>query len=148
MTKQNSINELQDLFKDLVYFTTRVSDTSDTSATRTTRVRHEYDTNDTSATRVRHEQHECDTSATQTTRVRHECYTNDTSATRVRNFDFDKEKNYLFSRAAEFWPTFDIQISISLTIFWKSCKTTLFKKPTEVSQNTPKFISIEPPVTK
>ena len=32
---------------DLVYFTTRVSDTSDTSATRLTRMEHECDTSDT-----------------------------------------------------------------------------------------------------
>ena len=41
--------------KDLVSFTTRVSDTSDTCATQTARVRHEQhesSTNDTSATRV------------------------------------------------------------------------------------------------
>ena len=59
---------------DLVYFTTRVPDTSDTSATRATRVRHK-----------------CDSSATRTTRVRRECYSNDTSAKRMRYFDFDKE---------------------------------------------------------
>ena len=61
----------------LVYFVTRVPDTSDTndrSATQTTRVQHEWDTSDTSATQKRHE-----------------CYTNDTSATRVRNFDFDND---------------------------------------------------------
>ena len=43
-----------DIFlKDLVYFATRVPDTSDTSPTRTTRVRHECYTNDTRATRVK-----------------------------------------------------------------------------------------------
>ena len=46
---------------DLVYFTTRVPDTSDTG-----------DTSETRATRVRHEQHECDTSATRMTQVRHD----------------------------------------------------------------------------
>ena len=51
---------------DLVYFTTRVPDTS---ATRAEHDRHECDT---SATRVLHQRHECDTSATQTTQVRHE----------------------------------------------------------------------------
>ena len=44
------------VFLVLVYFTTRVPDTSDTSATR---VSHECDT---SATRVLHERHECNTS--------------------------------------------------------------------------------------
>ena len=32
--------------------------------------------------------------------------------------------------------------------FSKSCKTTLFRKPTEVSQNTSTFISIGLPITK
>ena len=32
--------------------------------------------------------------------------------------------------------------------FGKSCKTTLFRKPTEVSQNKPTFISIGPHITK
>ena len=56
---------------DLVYFTTRLPETSDTSATQ-----------------VQHERHECDMSATWMTRVRHEWHTNDTSATGVKNFDF------------------------------------------------------------
>ena len=51
---------------DLVYFTTRVSDTSDTSATRMIRVQHEYNTNNTSAIRV---SQKGGTSATQMTRV-------------------------------------------------------------------------------
>ena len=38
--------------QNLLYFTARVPDTSDTSVIRTTRVRHECYTNDTSATRV------------------------------------------------------------------------------------------------
>ena len=41
--------------QDLVYSTTRVPDTSDTSATQTTQC-------DTSATRLLHERHECNTS--------------------------------------------------------------------------------------
>ena len=53
--------------KDLVYFTTRVPDTSNTSVTE---VQHECYTNDTNVT---------------------ECYTNDTSATRVNKFNFDNE---------------------------------------------------------
>ena len=57
---------------DLIYFTTQVPDTSDTSATWATRMRHE-----------------CNTSETWGTQVRHECYTNNTSPTRVKNFDFD-----------------------------------------------------------
>ena len=65
---------------DLVYFTTQVPDTSNTSATQTTRVQHECDTNDSSATRVRHEWHECNTSLTRVLHERHEC---DTSVTRV-----------------------------------------------------------------
>ena len=30
----------------------------------------------------------------------------------------------------------------------KSCKTAIFRKPTEASQNTPTFILIEAPITK
>ena len=58
----NSVNwviqlfEYEQLYADLVYSTTRVSDTSDTSAKR---VQQEYDT---SATRVLHEQQKCDSS--------------------------------------------------------------------------------------
>ena len=47
---------------DLVYFTTRWPDTSDTSGARLRREQHECDT---SATPVPHERHEFDTSATQ-----------------------------------------------------------------------------------
>ena len=47
----------------------------------------------------------------------------------------------------EFLPTFEIQISMALAVIWKSCKTTLFKKPTEVSQNMPTLI-LEPAITK
>ena len=47
----------------VVYFTTPVPDTRNTSVTQ-----------------LIHEQHE-----------RHECYTNDTCATRVKNFDFDND---------------------------------------------------------
>ena len=46
---------------DIVYFTTRVPDTSETSATR-----------------VQHEWHTCDTSEKRATRMRHGCHTNDT----------------------------------------------------------------------
>ena len=58
----NSVNwviqlfEYEQLYADLVYSTTRVSDTSDTSAKR---VQQEYDT---SATQVLHEQQKCDSS--------------------------------------------------------------------------------------
>ena len=48
---------------DLVYFSTRVPETSNTSATQARR--------------------ECDTSAMRKTSVRQECYKNDTSTTRV-----------------------------------------------------------------
>ena len=47
---------------DLVYFTTRVLNTSDTSATRTPRVRHGYYRNGTSATRVKNFDSHNDTS--------------------------------------------------------------------------------------
>ena len=85
------IEPLQWLFLDLVQFTTRMPDTSDTSATRVTRNQHECDTNNTSATQVRNE-----------------CYTNDTSATRVKNFDFDNDTSksifshpYIYYMASE-----------------------------------------------
>ena len=55
---------------DLVYFTTLVPGTSDTSTTRATLMRHKCKTDNTSTTRVKNE---CDTSATGTTRVQHEC---------------------------------------------------------------------------
>ena len=73
---------------DLVYFISRVPDTSDISATRTTRVQYEWHKYSMSETRV---QHEWNMSTIRTTRVQHECYTNETSATRVNNFDFDKD---------------------------------------------------------
>ena len=59
------------------------------------------------------------------------------------------ETTCIFFKGYWFWPTFDIQININLAIFFgKSCKTALFRKPAEVSQNTPTFILIEPPITK
>ena len=54
---------------DLVQFTTRLSDTSNTSATQ--------------ATRMQDEQHKCDTSVTRTTQVLHkrqECVTSEKSS--------------------------------------------------------------------
>ena len=56
---------------DLVYFTTRVPDTSDTSPTWTTRVRQECNTSEMQATWVGHK---CNTSATRMTRVQHKWY--------------------------------------------------------------------------
>ena len=56
----------------LVHFTTRVPDTSVTSATRATRVQHEWDISNLSATRVLHKRHECNMSATRMTLVWHE----------------------------------------------------------------------------
>ena len=41
-----------------------------------------------------------------------------------------------FSKAVEFLGTFDIQIDITLTIFWENLQTILFRKPTEVSLKT------------
>ena len=47
---------------------------------------------------------------------------------------------------------FALLLTFKLTLLWlyfdKSCKTTLFKKPGEVFQNTPTFISIGPPIMK
>ena len=56
----------------LVHFTTRVPDTSDTSATRAARVQHKWDMSNMSATRVLHERHKYNMSATRTTLVWHE----------------------------------------------------------------------------
>ena len=43
-------------------------------------------------------------------------------------------------------------LTFKLTLLWlyfgKSCKITLFRKPTEVSENSPTFISTRPPITK
>lgn len=88
---------------DLVYFTTPVPDTSDTSATRAIEVRYKCDTSDTSATRVRHEQQKSNTSATQSaTRVRHKCDKSATQVTQVRHergtqkkFDFVNGRLYI-----------------------------------------------------
>ena len=54
-----------------------------------------------------------------------------------------KQPVYVF-KAFEFWPTFDIQIDIVLAIFWGMFQNdTNYRKPTEVTQNTPTFISID-----
>ena len=55
-----------------------------------------------------------------------------------------------FLKSVEFCPTFDIPFKLTLLwlCFGKSCKTTIFGKSTGVSQNTPKFISMGPPITK
>ena len=53
-----------------------------------------------------------------------------------------------FLRAAEFWPTFDMQISITLAIFLEKLQNYAFTKPAEFSQITPTFLSIEQPITK
>ena len=52
-----------------------------------------------------------------------------------------------FLKAIEFWPTFDIQVDITL-YFGKSCKTTPFRTPTETYQNTSTLISIALPIPK
>ena len=58
------------------------------------------------------------------------------------------KKTYVVVRSVEFWPTFDIQISKLLLHFRKNFKTSLFRKPTEVSQNTPTFILREVSIKK
>ena len=58
------------------------------------------------------------------------------------------KKTYVVLRAVEFWPTFDVQISKLLLCFGKNFKTSLFRKPTEVSPNTPTFISREVSIKK
>ena len=50
---------------DLVCFTARVLDTSDTSVTRATQVQHECNRSNINATRVTQVRHECNTSAIQ-----------------------------------------------------------------------------------
>ena len=47
----------------------------------------------------------------------------------------------LFLRGVEFCPSFDIQVSITLAIFWE-------KSHNYTIRNAPTFISIEPPITK
>ena len=49
-----------------------------------------------------------------------------------------------FLKTFKFRATFNIQID---KCFCKSCDATLFRKPMEVSQNSPTFISIGPPIT-
>ena len=51
-------------------------------------------------------------------------------------------------KAVEFWPTFDIQIDITLSMFWEKLQNCTFRKPTEVSQNSPTFMSKGQPITK
>ena len=127
--------------------------------------------------RERHECNTSDMSETQATQARHEYYTNDTSAKRVKNFDFDNDtskniftplyllygkeqgeeqfnsKNYLL-KMSRFHAKMRLKNALQkLNILLekaisKSCKTTLFRKPAEVSQNTPTFISIGLPITK
>ena len=57
-----------------------------------------------------------------------------------------------FLKAVECCPIFHIQIERTLSIFCEKqqnfLESTLFRKPTEVSQNTPTFISIESHITK
>ena len=53
-----------------------------------------------------------------------------------------------FLKAIEFWPTFDIQVYITLAIFREKLQTTPFRKSIEVSQNASTFISIGLPITK
>ena len=76
---------------DLVYFTTRVPNTSDTSAAWTTQVRHEQETSETSVTRVRKN----NISATW---MRYECGTKEPSPTRVRHeqHKYNMSENFLF----------------------------------------------------
>ena len=46
------------------------------------------------------------------------------------------KQSVYFLKAVEFCPTFNIQIDIFWLYFGKSCKTTLFRKSTELSENT------------
>ena len=76
---------------DLVYFTTQVLDTSNTSMTKALRMQQDCDKSNKSKTQAKTECNtsEYDTIATQNIRVRHECYTSNTSATLVKIFYFD-----------------------------------------------------------
>ena len=69
------------IFEYLVYFTTRVPDTSDPRPIKS----------NTSDTEVGQGRYEYSTSATRATFLRHKCYTNDMAATRVKYFNFDNE---------------------------------------------------------
>ena len=69
------------IFENLVYFTTRVPDTSDLRPIKS----------NTSDIRVGLGRHEYNTSATRAPWLWHKCYTNDTAATRVKYFNFDNE---------------------------------------------------------
>ena len=53
-----------------------------------------------------------------------------------------------FLKVVEFCPTFDIQINITFAIFREKLQNHTFRKTTGVSQNTPKFILIGPPITE
>ena len=57
------------------------------------------------------------------------------------------ETTRLVFKDIEFCPIFDILIDITLAIFREKLQNHT-RKPTEVSQNTPTFISIGPPITK
>ena len=69
------------IFEDLVYFTTRVPDTSDPRPIKS----------NTSDIRVGQGRHEYNTSATRATCLRHKCYTKGTAAARVKYFNIDNE---------------------------------------------------------
>ena len=60
---------------DLVYFTTRVTDTGDTSATRTTKMQQEWEKNDMSTTRMTRVRHEWKILILITRRVKTYCHT-------------------------------------------------------------------------
>ena len=51
-------------------------------------------------------------------------------------------------RAIEVWAIFDTQIDITWLYFGKSCEITIFRNPTEVSQNASTSISKGPSITK
>ena len=59
------------------------------------------------------------------------------------------KQSVYFLKVVEFCPTFDIQIDTSAIFRGKVFRNfTLFRNPTEVSQNKPTFILIGPPITK
>ena len=109
----------------VVYLTTRVPDTSDTSVIRERHEQHECTTSETRATRVwhrceksaiwvLHKRHDCDTSAIRTTRVRHKWESLILITTPVKTY-FDTPILAIWQiKGYKGWKSFIIR-----TTFWK-----------------------------
>ena len=68
------------------------------------------------------------------------------SSTSYISIENTKRTCLLFKRAVKFWPTFYVQTSITLVIFWEKLQNYTFREPTEVSQNKPTFTSKNGPL--